>query len=692
MSDIFKLFSSKKNIENIRDHITNTIQNEFQQNIGLRYDPLIETKVKEVASKVSDQLPEGKSLKDYVILMNKKVISLVLPTIRANALKEKPKSNSGSGSRRIFDDPQDLLKRRENPGIEKNDSIREQFNLPLDDMSRFPVAPYANNDTMMPPHMTKVEEENKGQKTLEMFNQLRSVYEREREESGLGVKEEKILTPPQIQGQGNKKILFRKVKMETPIHDSSDSGDSKDKIMEMIRPHFETEIVSKSDVDDSPNAKAFNVLKGAATIPLGHTVLQEGARKVDSLMPLSKEEKMVVRPKHKARLHFSSNYRHFNYHKSPSSFRVYLTSYYEKSDPYAYFYLPEYIDTRGNKVYDSIQIRSEALQHHFHIPYLRKLSYMTIDCVKVHQRHFCENHPMIYLHVSPFSEQEEQTFYHNQSHLHRTLLLYDEVSKKYEPPCEDRINIQKIIQEGYCTFHLYDSYGKYIHYEKDIYFIDSFKKYDGEGKIQIYIPKPKDHSVKEGSTILLYSLTPEENVYCKFGESVYAESFEIIHDKEFCLCALQVINDEFNYKLNFQELFEKSMAQLEEESHQKVEDLFYFVIQQVKEGRPIYFYCKITGFDKVGNILLFHEDAAVIVKEFENTEQFGFVKKNFQGKSCERSSSLFRREGFVIQEMSHNETHMILTIDGKEIDEDFQKEDAFLRIQSNQIDIQFSLG
>jgi hypothetical protein len=299
---------------------------------------------------------------------------------------------------------------------------------------------------------------------------------------------------------------------------------------------------------------------------------------------------------------------------------------------------------------------------------------------------------MIYLHVSPFSEQEEQTVYHNQSQIHRTLLLYDEVSKKYAPPYEEHISIQKVIQEGYCTFHLYDSYGKYIHYEKDIYFIDSVKKQgEGERKICIYIPTPKDHIVKVDEKIFLYSLTPEENVYCKFGESVYAESFELVDDKEFCLSALQVIDEEFNYKVNFKELFDKSMAQLEEESHQKVGEIFYFVIQQVKEGRPVFFYCKIKGFNEVGNILLSHEDTRTIVKEFENTEQFGFVKKNFQGKRCERSSSLFRKEGFVIQEIIQNDTHMILTIDGKEVEEDYQKEEAFLRFQSNQIDIQFSL-
>jgi hypothetical protein len=222
--------------------------------------------------------------------------------------------------------------------------------------------------------------------------------------------------------------------------------------------------------------------------------------------------------------------------------------------------------------------------------------------------------------------------------------------------------------------------------------MDVIKKSDNN-QIQLLIQKREDQNqtFDKGEDILLYSLLPEENNYCKFGESVYAESFEILDDKKFRLCALQVLDEDVNYKLNFQEVFQKSIMHLEEESHQSVGEVFYFVIQQVKDGKPIFFYCRISGFDEFGNILLLHNDAIEIVNQFENTEQFGFVKKNFQGKSCERSSSLFRKEGFVIQEVSENDTHMILIIDGRDIHEDFEKEEAFLRFQSNQIDILFSL-
>ena len=129
-SNVFELFTSKENIQIIKDSISLTIQNEYQQKIGNRYDELIENKMTELMKKVDNKIPTGKTKSEYILMMNKKLITaFLLPTIRANAIKEKSRSQGQTqGQKKIYDDPQDLLKQNKNRDDFIRPGINEQFN------------------------------------------------------------------------------------------------------------------------------------------------------------------------------------------------------------------------------------------------------------------------------------------------------------------------------------------------------------------------------------------------------------------------------------------------------------------------------------------------------------------------------------------------------------------------------------
>ncbi len=696
MTSIFDLFSSKKNLENIRDNISKTIDDEFHQKIGLRYDPLIESKVKEVMSRVSEKVPDGKSPKEYIMMMNKKVISLVLPTVRANALKDKPKQEVIR--KRVYDDPQDLLKRRDGD----DHGVREQFNLPLEDMSQriIPDHPrphlqqsqqnrfesdktiyqqFSNqrNDMNIPKFQEDLPDKRHGE-TLAMFNQLRSVYEEERFKAGLPAEEPEPKPKVQVQAQlqeelPKKKIVIRKNRMETPIE--SDGEKEKEKVKELL------------------------------TFPQ---------------VPIQYQPSSQQSQKRRIQLYCSSNYRNFTYHKSPSSIRIYLTPYFDKEDdPFVYFRLPEFVDKYGNKLYNAFEMKN-PMDHHLSIPNLKNMSNIQIDRVQIYKKGFQDEHRYIYVEILPKSDGDNDdnnnvnvmNHYHNESYLKRELCVYDPKYGYYTSPFQNElsgsgsmnINVKKILQNGYLQFNLYDSYQDYIHYEEDIHFINRIEKCDSS-IVKLYIPKEKEKEknqnqnqnhtykssslLKKGEKIYLYSLLHENPRFIEFGDTVFGESFDKISTTQFRLCAINVIDDEKNYKIDFQEVLNGSRELLEDDAHKSISHLFYFVISQLKDGKRMLYYCTIDYIDELGNIILSHPNGSSIVDNFENTEQFGFIHKNYNGMQYNDSSSLFRKRGYKIEECNEDDAHMIVSIICE--DQSFSEYEGFLRFHECEINLQFSI-
>ncbi len=735
MSGIFDLFSSKKNVDNIRDNISSTILNEFNQKIGNRYDGLIETKIKEVMSKVSEKVPEGKNPKEYILMMNKKVISLVIPTVRANALKEKPKQEVVR--KRLYDDPLDLLKKEnknddssfrvaatsrtfgerevEDNLLQRSD-VQEQFNLPLEDMTQRLVPDYPrpqrnnplnrmdsdkqiyqqfgkdNQNMTIPKFQDDLPEKRPGE-TLAMFQQLQSRYEEERLKdvslSDQSSRRAKIdvdfqqqrqhmnqnpnihdqSTPIQTSKEENlfqkKKIVIRKNKMETPIQELQQVEEEDDKMKNLLT---------------------------TPQVPI-------------PMLPFQKEESK----NHTIQIHFSSNYRNFMYHQSPSFFRIYLTPYFDnQEDPFVFFNLPEFIDKRGNKIYNSFST-IYSMKHHIQIPHVKNLISIKLDKVKIYQKEYTKN--KIYSEILPkiqnqlntdFLQEKTQFYssYHNQSYLKRDLLLYDESKSYYINPFQSEnhfVDLKSILHQNYLEVKLCDQYGDYIHYDKDIQFVYKIDKQKDTKKVDLHIQIKNDQDQEEESNIkkyknkqiYIYSLYPEENVFVEFGDQVFAESFDKISDTQFRFCGLYVMDDDNNYKIHFKELFDKTISLCEDDSHRSISDLFYFVIKQLKDHKPTLYYCHIDYIDELGNIVLSHKNMEQILENFDNTEQFGFIKKNYYGNQKNDHTSLFRKRGYMIQDVTFENKNMIFTIECD--DQNIEEHEAFLRFEEYEIDLFLNL-
>ncbi len=684
---VFELFLSKENIKNIKESISITVQNEFQQKIGNRYDDLIENKMKELTQRVSDKIPDGKSKKDYILMMNKKLISLILPTIRANAIKEKPKTNVQI-PKRVYDDPQDLLKK------DYNQPKDAQFNLPLEDMSQrfIPDYPrpnanradeqmkrmenerniYQSFSNGMPSNIPKFQDdlpEKRPDETLAMFNQLKASYTEERIKNGDNVEEnENIFKKEEVQNNSindfqnpfqKKKVILRKNKFETPIEE-----------------------IHKMDENNTEDSKIKELL---TPIPFFQNNINN--------------QNLIEKKRNKITIHFSSNYRNFEYHKSSSSIRIYLTPYFDNiEDNFVYFSIPEYIDKHGNLIYDSFTLKHN-MNHHIQIPSLKNIHSIQLNKIKlnknIHQNKLkAELLPRII-----DTDKINNTFYHNYSYEKRDLFLYDKNEDIYKNSNADSnmyVDLQSVIKNNFIQINIYDIFDNKLFYEKDILHIYKIEKNNQEHKILLY--KKYEHEKENidlqniNKQIYIYSLLPNENNlnYVEFNESVFLESIDMLikEENKFKLCALYVINDETNYKINFKEVFDKCKKDLEDDTHKNVSDLFYFVIKQQYNGKPFLYYCNIDYIDELGNIILIHNEAEKICENYENTEQFGFIKKNYNGVQYNDNKSLFRKEGFNIQNIRVDEHKEYIIY---ELNNDnniyFDEQEAFIRFEDYEIDL-----
>ncbi len=684
---VFELFLSKENIKNIKESISITVQNEFQQKIGNRYDDLIENKMKELTQRVSDKIPDGKSKKDYILMMNKKLISLILPTIRANAIKEKPKTNVQI-PKRVYDDPQDLLKK------DYNQPKDAQFNLPLEDMSQrfIPDYPrpnanradeqmkrmenerniYQSFSNGMPSNIPKFQDdlpEKRPDETLAMFNQLKASYTEERIKNGDNVEEnENIFKKEEVQNNSindfqnpfqKKKVILRKNKFETPIEE-----------------------IHKMDENNTEDSKIKELL---TPIPFFQNNINN--------------QNLIEKRRNKITIHFSSNYRNFEYHKSSSSIRIYLTPYFDNiEDNFVYFSIPEYIDKHGNLIYDSFTLKHN-MNHHIQIPSLKNIHSIQLNKIKlnknIHQNKLkAELLPRII-----DTDKINNTFYHNYSYEKRDLFLYDKNEDIYKNSNADSnmyVDLQSVIKNNFIQINIYDIFDNKLFYEKDILHIYKIEKNNQEHKILLY--KKYEHEKENidlqniNKQIYIYSLLPNENNlnYVEFNESVFLESIDMLikEENKFKLCALYVINDETNYKINFKEVFDKCKKDLEDDTHKNVSDLFYFVIKQQYNGKPFLYYCNIDYIDELGNIILIHNEAEKICENYENTEQFGFIKKNYNGVQYNDNKSLFRKEGFNIQNIRVDEHKEYIIY---ELNNDnniyFDEQEAFIRFEDYEIDL-----
>jgi hypothetical protein len=206
--------------------------------------------------------------------------------------------------------------------------------------------------------------------------------------------------------------------------------------------------------------------------------------------------------------------------------------------------------------------------------------------------------------------------------------------------------------------------------------------------VKLHIPKKS--GIYKDQKIYLYSLLHENSQFIEFGDTVFGESFDKISDTQFRVCAINVINNEKSYKIDFQEVFNGTRALLEDDAHKSISHLFYFVISQLKDGKRMLYYCTIDYIDELGNIILSHPNGAHIVENFENTMQFGFIHKNYNGVQHNDLSSLFRKHGYKIKECEfEDDSHTVLTIDCE--DHDFSDYEGFLRFHECEINVQFSI-
>ena len=212
----------------------------------------------------------------------------------------------------------------------------------------------------------------------------------------------------------------------------------------------------------------------------------------------------------------------------------------------------------------------------------------------------------------------------------------------------------------------------------------------------------KNDDLHRNNKIYIYSLLPDENNnnYIELSDSVLLENVDKIIDNKFKLSALNMIDNETHYKINFKELFEKCKKDLEDDTHKEISDLFYFVIKQYNKNGPMLYYCNIDSIDELGNIILIHKESDTIIENYENTEQFGFIKKNFNGYQTNHTNSLFRKSGFyyniidtqglageIIFEILLNEEDEFKNIDLESINEN----EAFIRFDKYEINISLEL-
>lgn len=695
---VFEIFQSKENAGIIRENVSQTIEAEYGQKIGYRYDTLIESNMRALISKVPEKVPEGKSKKEYILMMNKKLISMILPTIRANAIKEKGRGGTGGVPNTtnkprapMMDDPLDLLK---GPGP----GTREQFNLPLEDMSNrmVPDHPRPNGgggggpgERMLqrmegergiynqfqsgpPATMPKFQEEvseKRPAETLAMYNQLVSRYQEE-------------------------KVKVGETPEEMEIGKVEEREREREKEQEIQNPFARRKIFLRKTKQTSPDSTPLEELEKMEKMEEKHRELltfpQSANPSFAAIVPKSG-------PEYKSTfIHLSSNYRNLEYQKSPSTIRLYLTRFHNMDDPYIAFQLPEYVDKFGNQIYDAFQYPWD-MQHHIHIPYLKKLQAISVESVKIYHDGFVEENSKIYVELGPRKrgsgdvagdegrdreDGEISPYYHNKSHQKCSLLTYRKGEEVYRPfaqvnGCDPFIDIKSVIQQGYLQVNLYDLYHQYIHYDQDHRKIKKVWIEEDEEKEDAMIHLLVDNGKRdiEGERIYLYSMLPEEEKrYVEMSENVLVESIDKIMDRdgdgegdiskrqEGGVTIFKLIgrntedpNEENHYRIHFREMFNQALKSMEEDQHIDISQLFYFVIQQQVGNRQVIYYCNIEYIDELGHVVLSHREGNAIVENYLNTEQFGFIKKNFQGRQSDDMGSLFRRSGHVIRRVIENE-------------------------------------
>lgn len=717
-SNIFELFTSKENIQIIKDSIASTIQNEYQQKIGNRYDDLIENKMTELMKRVDNKVPDGKSKKDYILMMNKKLIStFLLPTIRANAIKEKSRVQTQTqGQKRVYDDPQDLLKQnkvRDNDSRyfsteSKNSNRDEQFNLPLEDISQrfIPDYPrpnqkadlqlkrmenerniYQSFSNGMPQNIPKFQDdlpEKRPDETLAMFNQLRTAYEEEKIKNGddISVNSSEVRKNDQKQNQQSQ-VLFEEAYNNT----------FQRKKVILRKNKFETPIEELNKIDNNTNVVGDTKIKELLTLPQTNI----------SKQPFLYTEKK----KNKVSIHFSSNYRNFEYHKSSSSIRIYLTPYFDnQEDNFVYFYIPSYTDKHGNLIYNDF-ISKHDMNNHIQIPNLKNIESIKINKIKLNQE--IDSNKLKVEILPRISETNKiNNFYHNFSNDKCDLFLYDKKNDIYTNSNDNEysqnihVDLQSVIKNNYIQINIYDIYHQKLFFEKDILHIHKIDIDSNKENILLYykcknnIKSIMNHLKNKNNKIYIYSLLPHENnnEFIELSDSVLLESVDKIIDNKFKLCALYIVNEDNHYKVNFKELFEKCKKDLEDDTHKDISDLFYFVIKQQGKNGPILYYCNIDHIDELGNIILIHKEFEYIVENYENTEQFGFIKKNFNGCQSNDINSLFRPQGFYINDIEEKDNHIILKIpinnDSYDYNIDLEllhENEAFIRFDKYEIDL-----
>ncbi len=708
-SNVFELFTSKENIKIIKDSISITIQNEYQQKIGNRYDDLIENKMNELMKKVDNKVPDGKTKGEYILMMNKKLISaFLLPTIRANAIKEKSRSQSQGQSqlqKRVYDDPQDLLK--------QNKVRDDQFNLPLEDVSQrfIPDYPRPNQKTDlqlkrmenerniyqsfsngMPQNIPKFQDdlpEKRPDETLAMFNQLKAAYEEEKIKNG-----DDDIDKSSFKTESKKIEQISQVSQVNSYEEPYNHTFQKKKVI-LRKNKFETPIEELNKIDDNNNVVGDNKIKEFLLTP---QVQQH------HFLP-----SLIEKKKNKISIHFSSNYRNFEYHKSSSSIRIYLTPYFDnQEDNFVYFSIPSYTDKHGNLIYNDF-ISKHNMNHHIQIPNLKNLESIQVNKIKLNQE-IDSNKLKVEILPRKSEENKINHYYHNYSNEKKDLFLYDKNndiyinSNNHETSQNIHVDIQSVIKNNYIQINIYDIYNEKLFFEKDILHIHKIDFDESEKNILLYYKYHNNSNIKsmmnqlkrENNKIYIYSLLPDENNndYVELSDSVLLESVDKIIDNKFKLCALYIVDNENHYKVHFKELFEKCKKDLEDDTHKDISDLFYFVIKQQGKNGPILYYCNIDHIDELGNIVLIHKECAHIVENYENTEQFGFIKKNFNGSQSNDINSLFRLQGFYLNDIEEKDNHLIfkIPIQNDSFDyninvESLHENEAFIRFDKYEIDL-----
>lgn len=665
----FDIFQSRQNRDVVRELIAKQIEDEYGQKIGRRYDPLMDDVMKHIMENISEEVPKGMTRESYVVLMNKKLISKMMPTMKANAVKEKPKTMNmkrpPTGRMTYMEDPQEALRNRGAQETHRRREVEEVFDLPLEDMSRQePMGPPRASRMMstvddayqkleeerrfrppVPPPTPKftddVMEDKNPEKSLSMFNQLVKTYDEMKEEDP---------SPTPAAPAPKRKIYLKKTagagmgtdtrgSMSTPIEalqqeDASASVSKDTKIMDLLSPPFTSSASASS---------ALAPQRGAG-----------GSQGVSPHLPFEKKIRKVY-------LHLDSRMRNFEYHPEPISMRVYLSPYFQEEDEYVYLHM--------KSGYSNI-MAARTLRY----PKLNVAPLPTLKgCKEVHLEGILvdEDCPKVanslFLQCGPVISLEEKAFAPIYSNAHHGIqgkhfLQWNPQQNRYLSIGETKlpVHIDNLQKNGYLRMHLYGTPAEERDYT-EIQKMEVSREDDSEGDL-LTLHTQTQAPPQVGEILYLYShgygSGSEEAPFMEWEDPVFIESMERRGEaKDHTFCVRAVLAGEEPVPFKFESHLRGILRQIESHEHARP-DIFYLTLR-LADGKD--YFCEIVGFEdeeepsSVG-ILCRHPKSEELMEKYADCVAWGLTKKNLQGGE----ETMVRVEGVLLGEEEREKRNKIM--------------------------------